>query len=142
MSPLAHGEFRIQWCESVCVLTLLGGYNREGAQRMAEAVKASWLAAGSPSRWAHVVDLRPWEGGTPDSFGPARELVAWTMEHGVCAVIRLRQTDFITRIIDRQSTLEDARVPVLDFTDPEVAWQWLQSQGVACASCREVLGVG
>ena len=141
MPPLAHGEFTIQWCDSVCILTLRGGFNLEGVQRMADAVKAAWQDAGCSMRWAHVVDLRLWEGTTPDSFPPARELVAWSMDHGVCAVIRLRQTEFITRMLDRQDALEAVRVPVMDFTEPEIAWQWLTSQGIACGSCRELLCV-
>lgn len=134
----AHGEFTIRWCAELCMVSLRGGFNRAGAQQLADAVMASWQAAGSPARWAHIVDLRQWDGGTPDSFEPARALAAWTMAHGVCVIIRLRHNSFITRVVDSQHTLEASSVPVLDFTDPDAAWQALQARGLACEDCRPV----
>jgi hypothetical protein len=142
MPSSIHGDCEVHWCGQMCLAVLRGAFNREGVARMAEAVRAAWHAAGEPGEWAHVVDLRRWEGGTPDSFEVAHELVNWTMAHGVCAIVRLCHSNFITRIVDRQGTLEDSTVPVMDFADPDEAWAWLQVRGLAREECRQLIPAG
>ncbi len=136
MAKTAHGRFSVRWCDEVCLVELQGSFNREGVAALDRAIRAAWLEAGSPARWAHVMDLRKWEGGTPDSFQLARALAFWTVTHGAVAILRIQLANFLSRITDRQGVLEDTEVPVINCASPDEAWQWLESRALRCAACR------
>lgn len=139
MQATAHGQFSVLWCDDVCLLIMSGSFNREGVLKMSYAVRQAWQDAGRPARWAHVLDLRRWEGGTPESFTIARELVRWTTEHGVAAIVRIQHGNFLSRITERQGVLDEAGVPIVDFGNAEEAWKWLASRQLACESCAPLL---
>lgn len=140
MSRPAHGNCTVHWCDEVCLVVVKGSFNREGVSAMQTAIRTSWQDAGAPARWAHVMDLRQWEGGTPDSFATARELALWTVTHGAVAVLRIHCGSFLGRVTDRQGVLEDLGVPVIDCSSVGEAWQWLDQHGLACAACRGLIG--
>lgn len=135
----AHGSFSIDWCDQVCLVRLRGSFNREGVSALCSAVKQSWADVACPPRWAHVMDLRQWEGGTPDSFVAAREFADWTVAHGAKAIVRLQSGNFLSRITDRQGVLDEAGVPIVDLATPGDTWRWLESRGFACTSCQPLL---
>lgn len=139
MTKSAHGHFSIAWCDQVCLVRLSGSFNREGVVALTAAVIQRWEEAGRPQVWAHVMDLRQWEGGTPDSFAAARELVAWTVSHGAAAIARLQSSNFLSRITDRQGVLDEAGVPIVDLSTPEETWRWLRSRGLLCEACQALL---
>jgi hypothetical protein len=140
MSNNQHGHFTIKWCNQTCLVVLEGAFNKQGAEQLGEAVKRSWAEAGSPTRWAHVVDMRNWEGGTPDSFAPAKTLANWTYSHGVAAIVRLHRGHFLPRVVDGQGVLEAVTVPVGDFSSPDEALRWLQAHQLSCEGCEDLLG--
>jgi hypothetical protein len=140
MSTPQHGHVTVKWCDQSCLVVLTGAFNKQGAEHMATLVKQTWNAAGRPSRWAHVIDMRRWEGGTPDSFGVAQKLVDWTVAHGVAVIVQLEQGNFLSRIVEGQGTLKNATVPVGVFSDPQKALQWLQSHGLTCKGCEALFG--
>jgi len=134
-----HGQFSVRWCDQVCLVVLRGSFNREGVMALSSAVRQAWQDAGKPAQWAHVMDLRLWEGGTPESFAIARELVTWTVAHGVAAIVRIHHGNFLSRITERQGVLDDTGVPVVEFSSPEETWQWLDSRHLPCDACRALL---
>ncbi|WP_417068189.1 hypothetical protein [Niveibacterium terrae] len=128
----AHGEFSVQWFAQVCLVTLRDSFNREGVLAMAAGIRQAWLDAGQPTHWAHVMDLREWQGGTRDGFAASHELLMWNVAHGAKAIIRIHSAMFLARVTERQHVFDDISVPIITVSTPEQAWGWLETHGIAC----------
>ena len=63
----AHGSHRICWEGDVMVLALGNLFNREGVERVLQNV-ADELESRGDRPWALLVDVREWQGGTPDAY--------------------------------------------------------------------------
>lgn len=139
MHDAPHGQFSICWLDQICVVCLAGTFNRPGAQALHRALAAAWENAGRPEHWAHIVDLRTWEGGTPKSFGAGRDMAEWSFAHGVAAVIRLHHGSFLPRMVDRHGVLDASPVPVLDCTDISDVRAALLTLGFAASGLEQAL---
>jgi len=139
MHETPHGHFSIHWYGQICVVCLAGTFNRPAARAMQAALVASWEKAGRPTRWAHIVDMRVWEGGTPESFATGRSMAEWSFAHGVAVVIRLHHGAFLTRVVDRQGVLDAAPVPVLDCSEIPNALEHLAAFGFGSTALGNAL---
>jgi len=73
----AHGSHRISWEGDVMVLNLGSLFNREGVEQVLAQVTDDLQKRGD-SPWAMLVDVRVWQGGTPDAFASwLASLNAW-----------------------------------------------------------------
>lgn len=135
MSRTAHGRFNICWCDQACLVVLEDSFNREGVEAMLEGIRAAWQAAGSPTGWAHVMDLHHWEGGTPDGFAASHELLRWVTAHGAQAIVRIHLDSFLARMTEGRGVFDDIDVPVITVATREEACEWLQARGIRCDGC-------
>lgn len=139
MHDAPHGQFDIHWLDQICVVCLAGAFNRPGAQALHSALATAWENAGRPEHWAHIVDLRIWEGGTPKSFGAGRDMADWSFAHGVAVVIRLHHGSFLPRMVDRHGVLDASPVPVLDCAEISDVRAALLTHGFAVTGLEQAL---
>lgn len=137
MSLSAHGEFSVQWCDQICLVRLRGSFNREGVLAMLAGVRERWHAEGKPVRWAYVMDLRAWLGGTADGYAASHELLLWMVEHGAGAIVRIHASSFLAAVTVNQGVYVGIDVPVATVHTPEEAQAWLTANGFRCEQWPE-----
>lgn len=138
MSGNIHGVFSVRWCDEVCFVVLEESFNREGVLAMSAAIRQAWQAAGQPARWAHVMDLRRWQGGTPEGFAASHDLLAWNIAHGARAIVRIHALKILARITENQDVFAGIDIPILTTGSCAEAWRWLEAQGIACSHCKSL----
>lgn len=131
-----HGICKVQWCDQVCLAVLQGSFNTEGVQVMLAAIQQAWRDAGQPPHWAHVMDLHLWQGGTESGFAASHDLLVWAITHGAHAVIRIHTVRFLARVTESQGVFDGINVPVITVNTREQAWEWLESHGFCCETCK------
>ncbi|WP_417066821.1 hypothetical protein [Niveibacterium terrae] len=129
----AHGEYRFWRCGEVLAVEAAGTFNQEGASALFRDFRGFWLAQGSPSRWAYLIDVRRWEGSTPDAFELGKEMQFWCAEHGAQAFCRIHANTILDATFSRQIEIptpvqQEKRV----CSDLNEAWTWLKSRGFFC----------
>lgn len=139
MSKKQHGHFTLAWHDTVCLIRTVGIFNDAATSASFSALTQSWEQMGSPQRWVLLVDMRPWEGGTPESFVTARKMAEWTFCHGLAASLRLHSGLFLPRVVDRQRVLDNSPAPIVDFKHPLEVIAWLTEHGFACAGLEAAL---
>ncbi len=73
---IPHGRYRFQWYGEVLYVQWIGTFNFEAMSAyMAEHKRQVETAA--PPQWGRIVDLREWEGITPDAVSKFDELAQW-----------------------------------------------------------------
>ncbi|MBK6907870.1 MAG: hypothetical protein IPH08_12695 [Rhodocyclaceae bacterium] len=73
---IPHGEFRFEWFGEVLYVKWDGTFNYEAMCAYVAEHKDQVNRANLP-RWGRIVDLRKWEGITPDATGLFNELSDW-----------------------------------------------------------------
>lgn len=131
----AHGEYRFWRCGDVLAVEAVGVFNQEGATDLFDDFREFWLAQDSPSRWAYLIDVRRWEGSTPEAFEQGREMQFWCGEHGAQVFCRVHARNILNAAFRHQieilsSGQEDA---LMVCSDLDEAWAWLESRGFNCS---------
>ena len=83
MAIPVHGEVTVRWCDRVCLSIINGAFNEAGIARWFVLVKQSWYQQGEPAEWAGVVDMRHWQGRTPETAELVYEAAMWATDHGL-----------------------------------------------------------
>ncbi|WP_345531873.1 hypothetical protein [Viridibacterium curvum] len=120
----------------MCFAILEGSFNREGVLLMTASIQQAWQEAGQPARWAHVMDLHQWQGGTESGFAASHDLLAWAVANGAKAIIRIHAVEFLARVTENQGVFDGINVPIITIHTCDEAWQWLEAQGFDCESCK------
>lgn len=89
MAIPVHGEAIIRWSDRVCLSILDGAFNEAGVSRWFALVRQSWQQQGEPAEWVSVVDMRHWQGRTPESAELVYEAAMWATAHGLRSHILL-----------------------------------------------------
>ena len=127
----AHGYYRINWQGDVLNIVVEDLFNREGAEQLTAEIRRLLTQRGGGA-WGMLLDVRQWQGGTPDAFGLWIEaLEGWIGERHLVAFAALYaesvQQFMGSTVRDRVST----RVPYFSALDEAACWQWLGKQGLA-----------
>lgn len=129
----AHGEYRFWRRGDALAVEAIGSFNEEGATALFDDFREFWRAQGSPSRWAYLVDVRQWEGSTPEAFERGREMQFWCCEHGAQVFCRI-QTNIILNAAFRKQIeiLSSGQEDLMVCSAIDEAWAWLKSRGFDC----------
>lgn len=97
---------------------------------MMESIQQAWKEAGQPARWAHVMDLHLWEGGTESGFAASHALLAWAAAHGAQAVVRIhKKSNYLARVTEHLGVFDGVELPIVKVHTREEAWDWLAEHG-------------
>lgn len=133
-----HGTCTVRWNGEVCFAVLNGCFNHEGVFAMTALIQQAWHEAGEPPRWAHVMDLFEWQGGTESGFAASHALLDWAITHGAQAIVRISTNNFLLHVTEHQGVYSGIDVPVVKVRSREDAWDWLAAHGFS-SSLREEL---
>ena len=124
-----HGESRVSQCGDIFLLHLSGASNKEGAERRGRKLQDFWLSAGAPARWGILVDLRAWEGATPESFAMAGDTLQWTLDNGLQASAMVVADELPRSMMERHIQRYPRAISTRIFRDMDTAFEWLISLG-------------
>jgi hypothetical protein len=127
----AHGSHRISWEGDVMVLNLGSLFNREGVEQVLAQVTDDLQKRGD-SPWAMLVDVRVWQGGTPDAFASwLASLNAWIDRRQLVAFAALYAESVQQFMGSSVRAALSVRLPYFSSPDEAACWQWLRAQGLA-----------
>ncbi|MFT3733877.1 MAG: hypothetical protein QM776_02425 [Rhodocyclaceae bacterium] len=133
-----HGTFEFEREGNVIHMTLSGTSNEEGAQARTEALRAFWedwvAREGRPQRWAMLVDLRQWQGATPEAFAYSAITLRWAIANGLSAAANIVADPLLQHIVKRHLDRAEQAMAATVVTDMFEARQWLREQGFALGS--------
>jgi len=113
------------------VLALGNLFNREGVERVLQNV-ADELESRGDSPWAMLVDVRVWQGGTPDAFASwLASLNAWIDRRQLVAFAALYAESVQQFMGSSVRAALSARLPYFSAPDEAACWHWLREQGLA-----------
>lgn len=92
-----HGEFSLVWRGEVLVAQWHGTFNREAMVAYIEQITAM-VEAERPERWGRLVDLRDWDGITPDALAEFYRLSQWIKKTHCVAQVQVFSNRFFQRI--------------------------------------------
>ena len=125
----AHGSHSFQWLGEVLYIRIFGVLNIEEVEAYFASLK-DVVAQRGLSRWGRIVDLREWEGITPDAKVAYAAISEWYPTVGAVAHVQIYPSDFVQSMADtiNQSV---ARVgPVKQCACVEEGLEWLKTFGL------------
>lgn len=92
-----HGEFTLKWYGEVLYASWHGNFNREAM--VAYVREMTTLVEAEPTRrWGRLVDLREWEGITPDAIAEFYRLSQWIKKTQCVTQVQVFSCSFLQRI--------------------------------------------
>ncbi len=125
----SHGSFRLQWKGDVLCINIEGVTNVEAANvfflRLQEMV-----AERGPQRWGRLVDLRQWEGFTPQAKEAYAAITDWYASAGAVAHVQIYPNSFFRDMASDINARVASSGPLLQCKTEEEGLEWLRTFGL------------
>lgn len=125
----AHGAHCFQWFGEVLYVRIFGVLNIEEVDEFFAGLKNT-VAERGLSRWGRVVDLRHWEGITPDGKAAYAAISDWYPEAGAVAHVQIYPSDFVQSMADTINRSVARVGPVKQCASVEEGLEWLKTFGL------------
>lgn len=131
MSPRfpAHGNHRFRWSGEVLCIEIFGVLNLEEVEVFFASLRQVVTERGL-TRWGRIVDLRHWEGITPDAKVAYAAISDWYPTVGAVAHVQIYPSSFVQAMADAINRSVARVGPVRQCASVEEGLEWLETFGL------------
>lgn len=124
----AHGKYRFKVKGDIIFVQPLQSWNIECVKSFFEAYKALILSRGF-EHFGVIVDLRQFEGGTPEAMAYFNKIPEWTAAHGQIARANIVTSEFLEFTVNDPVKGQEL-FPIQSFISETEALIWMGSLGI------------
>jgi hypothetical protein len=122
-------KFKIWLDQKVLIAMVNGSWGQQDAEAYAHEFKAV-AAPLCGNDWANITLLENWQLGVPGIEPIIKDLVSWTIEHGLRYSAHVYWPSTVKEFqLERMVKMVEGRFEKQKFNHPEEAFNWLASHG-------------
>lgn len=126
----AHGLFSLSWKGEVLYIEVFGIVNVEAIEAYFLQLKET-VAKKGLERWGRLVDLRQWEGFTPEAKEGYNTIAKWYTSAGAVAHVQIYPSNFFRDLAAGINVSVSNTAPVLQCQTVQEGLDWLGTFGLA-----------
>ncbi len=123
-----HGSFHLWVDNQVLLARISGAWNEEESRLYFNEIKEITKPIIDRS-WALLVYLDDWALGTPEANQAGMNMIQWISQHGLARIAAIHNSIIVKLEIERMSKEVPSEIERRHFSDEEMAFAWLASQG-------------
>lgn len=127
-----HGQFHVQWFGEVLYSRWVGTFNAEAMDAYVTALKVA-VQDDEPERWGRIVDLRQWEGMTPEAARGFEELAQWLSTTRCLASCQVFSSQFFQQIANKVASALSSSPNLAQVMSMAEAARFIESRGLVIA---------
>ena len=123
-----HGSYTFRWLGDVMVSQWIGTFNNEAMTNYVQEMKRQ-ISDRPTTPWGRIVDLRKWDGMTPDVSEQFNELAIWLRTTSCVLSVQVFSEQFYQTLAAKVANRVAA--PNLEYTfDMQAAFDFMKKSGL------------